>query len=64
MQKGKNQPIPAGMAMTDAMNNIELFQILLSAGLDLQTLKSMMEHRKQISVQMAENNKKLVKIKN
>ena len=37
-----------------------MYDVLLSAGLDLQTLKSMMQHKKEASVQMKENMKKLV----
>lgn len=40
--------------------NKEMYEVLLSAGLDLQTLKSMMQHKKEASVQMRENLKKLV----
>lgn len=44
----------------EAERNIELYQVLLSAGLDLQTLKSMMDHKKKTSHIMKENNRKLV----
>ena len=42
-----------------ATRSMELFAVLMSAGLDLTTLKSMMEHKKKTSYQMKENNRKL-----
>lgn len=45
-----------------AARNMEMYEVLLSAGLDLQTLKSMMQHKKETSIQLKENTKKLVKL--
>jgi len=40
--------------------NLELFKILLEAGLDINTIKDMVDHKKKTSLQTEENSKKLV----
>lgn len=60
MSKSKEGSYSADKDDYNVTRNVELYRVLINAGLDLQTLKSMMDHRKKTSLQMKENSRKLV----